>query len=196
MKIAEVRKAVEQIASSSLADRGFLSKSGFGEYTLDTSTGEKLGILLDVLRYDNSYNINFHIYVSYPVVQELFGHLNPKFPYSITLIAGSYSFDSSVVGTEPFENEVQNGLQNSINKIKTIDTFSKLYSNLAKPDYKDWVTGDKVVQFRIKLAKVVSEKDVSGFKALQAEIHEVCKKQYSQQYREQLMETLNSVVIT
>ncbi|MDH5517682.1 MAG: hypothetical protein OEY36_07665 [Gammaproteobacteria bacterium] len=194
MRIAEIRKEVEDLAPNILKRLGFDKVGSLGEFIKTQASGDKHAVLIDVVKDSSSFSISVRVFAFYKLIEDLFKNVSSHNKYTINIYLAAKSIR--------FDDFSRNNVEEILNHLITTEalpfleqysTAESVFKNLNSSNYQEWITSDKVSQFKIKMASAVSSKNAEELENIKTKALDYCAKPWSGSNREIIKELCKSI---
>jgi hypothetical protein len=188
MRISQLRNDIKELAQPILLSHGFSMVGELGEHFKTGENGNKLAVLIEEVKGSSSFSVSIRTFVRYENIESSFVPSDSDSEYTINKIVANESIG--------FDCYTKKNLGEILNKLISVEAVAFLneycsdeaiVSNLSSIDYQNWVTSDKVAQFKVRLASAIQANDVNALATAKDEALKFCDKPWSEPSREVIL---------
>ena len=185
MRVDQLRKDIKEISHPLLSGFGFTQVGKFGERVKTEESNNLFAVLMEESKDSGVFSVSVRVFVRYESIESIFEEADPDSKYTINKLLATESISFDDYCTEKLELALNRLIgSEAMSFFDGYGSYAAIVSNLTKNDYRDWITSDKVAQFKVRLGSAALENDSKALAEAKKEASKFCEKPWSEASRD------------
>ncbi|MCG8521911.1 MAG: hypothetical protein MI744_06870 [Pseudomonadales bacterium] len=180
MKVAQLRKDIKELSQPALKGLGFTQVGELGEHFQVDENGNLVALLIEESKGNASFSISVRVFFRCENIESIFKEADPDSKYTLNKLLASETINFDDYSRTKVESVLNSLIENeAISFLNEYGSYGAIVSNLTKSDYREWITSDKVAQFKVRLGSASLESDWKALAETKIEASQFCEKPWA-----------------